>query len=117
MRKSAGNYAYLFAPGSPVTYDGKVGEGALLQGQNNPNPYASFHDHVVVMIKSPDGTVRYYDPSYGTSYGTLLELQKGSIAGFFSEALYEKSGYTQVSIRKPGPGLELQDTVIPLPKK
>jgi hypothetical protein len=107
--------AYTAQLRSPVVYQGSMGTGAPLLGQNNPDPYASFDNHVVVKITSPGGSVRYYDPSYGIVFPSLGLLQDREVAGFFSQQQYANSGFTQVYIRKPGRALELQETPIKLP--
>jgi hypothetical protein len=60
-----------------------------LVGQNNPNPYATFYNHVVVTISSSKPSYTIYDPSYGKKYAeatktaALAEFQNNAISGFF----------------------------------
>jgi len=51
-----------------------------LPGQGNPNPISNFDNHYLVKIEGKNG---YYDPSYGTTYESLMDFQKRSIAGFY----------------------------------
>ena len=69
-------YDIVGTPG--VTYGGRP-VGPLL-AQNNPNPFATFSNHIVVKIGD-----KYYDPSYGGAlpYNSPLDFQPTSVAGFF----------------------------------
>jgi hypothetical protein len=67
-------YDIVSTPG--VTYGGSP-VGPLL-AQNNPNPFASFSNHIVVKIGG-----QYYDPSYGQIYNTKPDFQRTAVAGFF----------------------------------
>jgi hypothetical protein len=49
-----------------------------LPGQNNPNPDSNFLLHVVVNIEG-----KIYDPSYGTTYSSLADMDAKAIAGFW----------------------------------
>ena len=54
-----------------------------LAGQNNPQPIATFNNHQVAFI---NGT--YYDPSYGVTYNSLLQMEQNTISGFWFNGLY-----------------------------
>jgi hypothetical protein len=76
-----------------------------LVGQNNPAPYATFYNHVLLKIGKD-----YYDPSYGRKYKDPLDMQKQSIAGFFKMVVPRgANGYT-MSIRKAPAALLLAES-------
>lgn len=101
------NNAYLFDLGMkknvPLTDVPYVGQAKTPVGQNNPSPYATFDNHVVVQI----GT-KLYDPSYGAVYDSLADMQKKAIAGFYTLDTEKgpDDGFV-MNIRKPGDKLGL----------
>lgn len=53
-----------------------------IAGQNSANPASAFGNHQIVRIHI-GGDNRYYDPSYGTEFNRLRDIQQEAIAGFF----------------------------------
>jgi len=60
----------------------QVEERKGLAAQGNRNPIANFNFHEIVLVKIGEQN-KYYDPSYGTSYKSLMDFQNKSIAGFY----------------------------------
>ena len=89
---------YDFA-GTPAVSYGGVNDGTVLLAQNNPNPLATFENHVVVEING-----KYYDPSYGARYDTLPDMQNRAIAGFYNIQTLTSTN-TMLILKGPNPYL------------
>jgi VCBS repeat-containing protein len=80
-----GNWQYVWdaAPAGPQwTY--AAGVAGKDGGQNQPNPVATFYNHCIVRIGDAAGmNNKYYDPSYGSTYGDLLAMEKKALSGFY----------------------------------
>jgi hypothetical protein len=68
-------YPYIWTPTHGDVQHAKIGN---IGGQNNPNPKAYFDNHQIAYI---NGT--FYDPSYGVTYTSLLDMEKKAISGFY----------------------------------
>ena len=80
-----GNWQYVWqaVPAAPQwTYT--AGVAGKDGGQNQPNPVATFYNHCIVRIGDAAGmNNKYYDPSYGSTYGDLLVMEKKALSGFY----------------------------------
>lgn len=86
-------------------------------GQSKANPLSIFENHQFIKFNQ-----NYYDPSYGTSYDSILEFQQTMVAGFFGLAdqqqldLANNYWYWLRKVRPPHPTqLQLTETVLPYP--
>jgi hypothetical protein len=61
----------------------EVTRAAGIPGQNSANPASLFNNHQIAEINGI-----YYDPSYGVTYNSLLQMDSQSIAGFFATGQY-----------------------------
>ena len=80
---AAPNYnTYAWLPGADVTET--PGEA----GQNNLNPNALFRNHQFVRL-TVAGVTRYFDPSYGVEYASMLDFDDNHLAGYFTVLAYD----------------------------
>jgi hypothetical protein len=66
-----------------------------IAGQGNPDPRPIFPDHQLVLAPSFNGATTFYDPSYGTTYNTLLQFQQQSLAAIWSTKLVDNGNGTK----------------------
>jgi hypothetical protein len=54
-----------------------------VEGQGNKNPPAFFQQHFIVSLDLGDPNApKFYDPSYGKAFKSLMEWENESLAGF-----------------------------------
>jgi hypothetical protein len=78
-----------------------VQKGAGVPGQHNPNPKANFVSHTLLVIGDAQGTLKYYDPSYGKVYTTESGWVAESVAGYYFRS--DSANSTYWFIRKFSP--------------
>jgi hypothetical protein len=76
-------------------------------GENNGNPRATFPNHGLVWIAN-----KWYDPSYGVTWDSLLQFQNTALAGFWTTV--QLNGVRAMLIRSVNPNLlQLEATLTP----
>jgi hypothetical protein len=73
-------------------------------GQGTRNPASFFMGHVAAKI---GGT--YYDPSYGTSYPTLGDLEADAVDGFWLAEQVGREEEERIGITRNPPGTQLEE--------
>ena len=91
-----GEWEYYW--GANVEVDELIG----LPGQNTENPKSHFSDHWLVKISG-----KYYDPSYGSKFDSLLDWENASVGGF-SRTFHHNPFNHSIILRKNTEGLDVK---------
>jgi hypothetical protein len=80
-----------------------------IPGQNSADPQSMFPNHVIIKVSFSDEQNRpftlWYDPSYGVTYDSLLDMDNNSIAGFYR---FQGSGNSRVFKMTPNDRTKLE---------
>ncbi len=83
-------WPYLNVPNFPfpdsTSYPWKFAEvtdNAGIAGQGTSNPASLFNNHQIVKLKG-----KYYDPSYGSTFTSLSDIENNAIEGYFKIVQY-----------------------------
>jgi hypothetical protein len=70
-------------PACPNGY-GDLQRGSGLPGQKSPTPSESaFGVHFIAQYTDAEGTISYYDPSYGVIYDSTDDFEDTAVAGYW----------------------------------
>ena len=75
-------------------------------GQGNDNPASLFYNHQFVQL-TVHGTTKFYDPSYGITYTSLIDFDDNHLAGFFAIPQNNPPNKTRYVFRKNPNGLDI----------